>query len=174
MGCNSSKSKDIENSRRPRVAVPPVGGQASPSTQARGIPGATASVGSAAKSYTENRMMETDLFVDVVDRAAQKFIDISQTPAPLEGKDAVERSAGYASQIASLHIQRTALFSLPGTALTSGNVSLHSILSQPSDLNEIKLAQTCARQMQQAYASMHIVDIGELVVTLPDYSAVYC
>eukprot|EP00697_Spironema_sp_BW2_P011365 gnl/Spiro4/27027_TR13443_c0_g1_i2.p1 gnl/Spiro4/27027_TR13443_c0_g1~~gnl/Spiro4/27027_TR13443_c0_g1_i2.p1 ORF type:complete len:160 (-),score=14.01 gnl/Spiro4/27027_TR13443_c0_g1_i2:48-527(-) len=159
MGCNSSKSKDIENSRRPRVAVPPVGGQASPSTQARGIPGATASVGSS---------------VDVVDRAAQKFIDISQTPAPLEGKDAVERSAGYASQIASLHIQRTALFSLPGTALTSGNVSLHSILSQPSDLNEIKLAQTCARQMQQAYASMHIVDIGELVVTLPDYSAVYC
>mmetsp|Transcript_68295 Transcript_68295/g.120848 ORF Transcript_68295/g.120848 Transcript_68295/m.120848 type:complete len:166 (-) Transcript_68295:542-1039(-) len=84
MGCNSSKNKDLQASKRsrrlsaseatisprePLLASQPTAIAVSPEDD---FPGP--------ESYTDRQMKETELLKEVIHRTSRKFIDIGQTP----------------------------------------------------------------------------------------------
>eukprot|EP00696_Hemimastix_kukwesjijk_P007560 gnl/Hemi2/19574_TR6503_c0_g1_i1.p1 gnl/Hemi2/19574_TR6503_c0_g1~~gnl/Hemi2/19574_TR6503_c0_g1_i1.p1 ORF type:complete len:178 (-),score=22.65 gnl/Hemi2/19574_TR6503_c0_g1_i1:102-635(-) len=177
MGCNSSKGRDIENSKRQRVPNAPNPQSQSTTntsplgTPARGIPGAAIPGGgerNIAQSYSENRMGEQDLFKDIVDRAAQNFIDVTYTPAPLEDKDALDRIRTYTAQMANSQLLQSSIFALPMAAVSNGFAGgVNAVLSvQPLDPRDFRLVTTCSQVCSAAMQSMRVQDVGDIVVCL--------
>ncbi|GAM27710.1 hypothetical protein SAMD00019534_108860, partial [Acytostelium subglobosum LB1] len=162
MGCNQSKNEDNqkadERKRNPDVKEP-ISAQ-TPSKQI-GVP--IKEEEQPDVSYSQMREMDNDYFKDIIDRTAQKFIDVS-TVGPEAADVFLEREKDYSSQIKETSIGKSSiLYSLPHLSQSCQMANLHNLLSQPVPFDN-ELMTKCSSSISSAIGNIHVKDCGELVV----------
>ncbi|KAF2070822.1 hypothetical protein CYY_007869 [Polysphondylium violaceum] len=165
MGCNQSKNDDIKNDNEARQR------NTASSSQNAGNPSQTPSkqIGVPSKeneepqevSYSLMREQDNDFFKGIIDRTAQKFIDVSMVGP--DGKEYVgERD--YSNQIKGSTITKpSGLTSLPRLSAACSTSNLQNLLSQPTPIDNDISKYTS--NIVDALNNVNIKDCGELVVS---------
>ncbi|KAM9956591.1 hypothetical protein ACTFIR_003312 [Dictyostelium discoideum] len=167
MGCVVSKSDDIKNENESRQR-----NQASSSQQPSSSQTPSKQIGIAAKdseeqpqevSYSQMRELDNDFFKDIIDRTAQKFIDVSMVGP--DGKDSfLDREKDYSAQIKdSKLLKPTSLTSLPRLSQQCQMSNLQNLLSQPTTFDN-ELMSKYTTSISENLNGIHVKECGELVV----------
>eukprot|EP01111_Echinosteliopsis_oligospora_P008270 TRINITY_DN237_c0_g1_i1.p1 TRINITY_DN237_c0_g1~~TRINITY_DN237_c0_g1_i1.p1 ORF type:complete len:181 (-),score=47.92 TRINITY_DN237_c0_g1_i1:61-603(-) len=179
MGCNQSKSEDIQKSQQTRERTVP---QSMPPRGTTSSAPISSSVSQSVDpnihigSYTDQRDMEQgqfkdiveqSQFKDIVDRTASNFIDVSGAGLPLE-KESQDRSSDFGKHTIEGYVLREIkIFTLPTASTTH---AYHTVLSQPTQKSGFEHASKCSQSVHTGLKNMHVKDVGELVTTFPEIS----
>ncbi|KYQ93878.1 hypothetical protein DLAC_05279 [Tieghemostelium lacteum] len=171
MGCNQSTEADIKNSKndtrskaQPTSNQQPGQSSQTPSKQI-GVPAKDSEDGQPQEfSYSKLRELDNDYFKDIIDRTAQKFIDVSMTGSD-GGKDAyIGRDKDYSAQIKDTKITKPAtLTGLPHLSQACQVSNLHNLLSQPVPFDN-ELMSNYTNSILNSLNNIAVKDCGELVV----------
>ncbi|EGC33371.1 hypothetical protein DICPUDRAFT_88812 [Dictyostelium purpureum] len=113
-------------------------------------------------SYSQMRELDNDYFKDIIDRTAQKFIDVSMVGP--DGKDPFDKEKDYSSQIKESKIHKpVALTALPRLSQHCQTSNLHNLLSQPTNFDS-ELMNRYSNSILESLNNIHVKDCGELVV----------
>eukprot|EP00455_Lapot_gusevi_P013727 TRINITY_DN16767_c0_g1_i2.p1 TRINITY_DN16767_c0_g1~~TRINITY_DN16767_c0_g1_i2.p1 ORF type:complete len:178 (-),score=46.70 TRINITY_DN16767_c0_g1_i2:48-581(-) len=177
MGCNSSKKEDIQKDRQ-RLQSPSV------SSPARSKPMGISSGSSGkpeepvqdiyGKSQTDQRLEEQDFLRNIIERTQQNFINVSQKPAMLEEKDAVERAQNYQEQISNTAPQQNllpSLFALPSPAQPNLSSSEAAQLISSTHISDadVQTMLAAAEAVRNALSQMAINHQMQIVVPLDSF-----
>eukprot|EP00906_Rhabdomonas_costata_P001563 RCo002577 len=159
MGCNSSKKKDIDASKRFRTDLPSAAGP--PSDVPHSHPTAFLQAGEedfvAGKTPTDKQMLETELLREVLHRTSRRFIDIGQAAlAPAEHSF----PKAFQSPSSRPDTSEPAQSRLPRA--DEGNSAEILVLTVP----QVTLPPELPQFVSVLLARNTIADVGELVVRL--------
>ncbi|EFA83291.1 hypothetical protein PPL_04081 [Heterostelium album PN500] len=163
MGCNQSTAKDKQEDRQRTQPANNAGQSTQTQTASKqiGVPNQE-NEKEPDVSYSQMREMDNDFFKDIIDRTAQKFIDVS-TVGP-DAKDSFPyQEKDYSSQIKETTINKSnILYSLPHLSQSCQPSNLHNLLSQPVPF-DTDLMSRCSSSISSAVNNINIKDCGELV-----------
>ena len=169
MGCNSSKSQDIQKDRQRRHDVAGMHPDQvfkspnRPITQNMIDPNDTTGVYGA--SFTDKRLEEYDFLRNIIEKTQQDFIDVGHKPDHLDEKDIAERGAHYSTKLMQTKIsEESTVFDLPASthvdARDISNVLETAVMSKEQQ----QISEQNARQCAQSLSSMVIKGGDNLVV----------
>jgi|Transcript_59698 hypothetical protein len=167
MGCDSSKNRDIQESKRtrPEATLADQRSQEQPiigASQPTLIDGASREDDfPGPESYTDRHVKETELLKEVIHRTSRKFIDIGQTPLEATTPEQPSHMHAMPARLTD-GSQDILLLGLP-TADEGNSVDSLSqpLVNDPDAMNEVFNYVSAKSYMSQ------IADVGELVQVLP-------
>eukprot|EP01102_Stenamoeba_stenopodia_P019010 TRINITY_DN7065_c0_g1_i1.p1 TRINITY_DN7065_c0_g1~~TRINITY_DN7065_c0_g1_i1.p1 ORF type:complete len:188 (-),score=44.92 TRINITY_DN7065_c0_g1_i1:101-580(-) len=157
MGCNQSQSEDVrhDQARQREEAEASVARQ-----RTKPIP-AEQEVVEISGGYGDKRERENDFFKEIIERTSKNLIDVTQAPAPLEHKDAIERVRDYGEHaLNNVNINGHSVGTLPITK----TVPPGQVLAAPLSANDYSYG---CRAMAAALSQMTVRDCGDIVVKFP-------
>jgi hypothetical protein len=174
MGCNQSRSKDIEDSRRVRTDAMGGAGHVAQAPVASSQPMAAAAeleqdeFRGVAESYTDRQMRETDLLKAVIHRTSRLFIDIAQIPIEATSPEQPSHMPPLAARLGDG--AQDAL--LQGPWQTDPAAAVDSLLGPPPPGHDPDaLAETFAYLAGDRHLQP-LVDVGDIVFQHPKDKAV--
>eukprot|EP00993_Chasmostoma_nieuportense_P005019 NODE_5660_length_627_cov_76.572000_g5496_i0.p1 GENE.NODE_5660_length_627_cov_76.572000_g5496_i0~~NODE_5660_length_627_cov_76.572000_g5496_i0.p1 ORF type:complete len:161 (+),score=34.55 NODE_5660_length_627_cov_76.572000_g5496_i0:69-551(+) len=159
MGCNESKNKDVEASRRARAPSPAKNIEPLERSSSHGTPITSVEDDfGGMESYTDRHMKEAELLKEVIHRTSMRFIDIGQTPAFYGTPDApslalAQIPSGAASS--SLWCRMP-----PADSANTWELLVAPVLKEPDGMTEV--FANVAKGMED----FRITPVSELVVAL--------
>eukprot|EP01004_Peranema_trichophorum_P010068 NODE_8821_length_643_cov_28.126923_g8196_i0.p1 GENE.NODE_8821_length_643_cov_28.126923_g8196_i0~~NODE_8821_length_643_cov_28.126923_g8196_i0.p1 ORF type:complete len:170 (-),score=32.80 NODE_8821_length_643_cov_28.126923_g8196_i0:73-582(-) len=168
MGCNSSKSKDIEESKRIRadpVSVSPsrsagTSGKITQPSQPSIIPSTLEDDFPIATSYTDRHIKETELLKDVIHKTSRKFIDIGQAPLEVATPEHPSLLQTLPARTGESKIE-IVLFGLPHHDPSNGLDTVTSIALWEGDIMmEIFV------NAHKSLDNLNITNVGDIVVSM--------
>eukprot|EP01089_Gocevia_fonbrunei_P022241 TRINITY_DN8923_c0_g1_i1.p1 TRINITY_DN8923_c0_g1~~TRINITY_DN8923_c0_g1_i1.p1 ORF type:complete len:175 (+),score=35.49 TRINITY_DN8923_c0_g1_i1:37-561(+) len=168
MGCNGSKAKTIEESRkeeRARVPEPKSSGtssRTSPTSVQSITPTKNKSQGDdkLSKSYSDAREGQSDFLKNIVERTAHDLIDVSDiSGGNLKESDVGQRKQSYIKLVESSLPRVKSFWSLPICSANNQNPAI-SLAADIKDMKDWRGAEA----IDKAYTTMTIRDVGMLVV----------
>ncbi|KAL6053129.1 hypothetical protein QOT17_011627 [Balamuthia mandrillaris] len=181
MGCNSSKSGDVQEARKRErqqaqtaskqpaqfpgsskaTSSRPIGAQGGPSG---------ASDGEEIKfgtSYTDRRQGESDYLKNLVEKTSQNLIDVSQSNVGMDATTVEQRKKDYRERESVRSVLESAvpaisLLSLPAASTTAEDIP--ALLSSLVEAPKLQFMGTCGQELSSAFLDMTVQDCGDLVI----------
>jgi len=170
MGCNLSKSEDIQKSQEPRTRdIPHNPGFTSRPISSSLLLSEEDLTNKMVGSYTEARELENEnYFKKIVDKAAYKFIDVGGSiSTTLEAADVAERSRDYNMHIVNIKIPPSWLNQLP-TPSKHIRSATEMLVTPTLTQGDIDLVIKCSEAFSQAVKNgLRITECGQIVVPFP-------